>query len=148
MCNPIFTPLKKEKIQKILVIRVIVIKLELININPKEIYIKELGYKDSVYHNKKEMRFCTYVKLNFFNSLNINKRVNNKSIINIFRNKLLYLDKIKDYRIVLKSINEVNLLKKLIFDENQLACFNYVKDKNNFIAEFEAKELDNALLNN
>jgi hypothetical protein len=61
--------------------------------------------------------------LNFFNCKENKEK---DSQMNLLRKKLQVVNTFQDYSYVLKKLNEIEILKKVILDENHLCCFDYI----------------------
>jgi hypothetical protein len=74
----------------------------------------------------KKVSICTYtwaIMLNWFNC-KFNKSKDNST--NVLRKKLSVVNTFQDYTYLLRKINELEILKKVVLNERQLLCFDYL----------------------
>jgi hypothetical protein len=67
----------------------------------------------------------------------------------MIRKKLSVIDKLSDYDIVLKKLNDIDVLKKLLLNDIQLSCFDYLeKPMNVHTNNLFSQSFNNLLINN
>jgi hypothetical protein len=73
----------------------------------------------------KKINIFTYTKALIMNLLNLkykpDKRINN------LRDILKEVDNLQDYDMILKKLNELEIMKKVIFNKEQLLCFEFLE---------------------
>jgi hypothetical protein len=76
-----------------------------------------------------KLTFFRYVKATIMNWFNIRERNLSKEDqqTEVIRKKLVVVDKLRDYDIVIKKINEIDVLKRLLLNDEQLLCFDFLE---------------------
>jgi hypothetical protein len=106
------------------------------------------------------------------NWLNIREsnRSNEEKKIQLIRRKLITVDNLRDYYVILKKLSEIDIFKKLFLTETQVKCFEYIEKPFNvnnmfgnnineneeekrksiirkFVSEFKGDQMNIAILN-
>jgi hypothetical protein len=68
-----------------------------------------------------------YTKAAVFNMLNCKGSKKGDGEIDRLRNKLKAVDKLQDYDMLLKKVNELEVIKKILFTETQILCFEFLE---------------------
>jgi hypothetical protein len=72
------------------------------------------------------MRYAKATLMNWFNMKERSRTTDDKKL-EMIRKKLSVIDKLSDYDVILKKMNEVDILKRLLLNEVQAACFDYLE---------------------
>jgi hypothetical protein len=71
-----------------------------------------------------------YTKALILNSFNCKSSKKGDNDLDILRKKLKAVDKLQDYDMVLKKVNEIEVMKKMLFTDTQLLCFEFMEKPN------------------
>jgi hypothetical protein len=88
---------------------------------------------------KSNINIAKYTKAALLNMFNCKSSGKSNSETDILRKKLNAVDKLQDYDMILKKINELEVMKKMLFSDTQLLCFDFLDKPNCITTE------DNAL---
>jgi hypothetical protein len=103
------------------------LKKELIN-NFVEIKIAKDTESPHDLKPTKKITLSKYTKALIFNTFGCKSK--NDKDIDILRKKLKAVDKLQDYDMILKKVNEIEVMKKLLFSDTQLLCFDFLEKPN------------------
>jgi hypothetical protein len=76
--------------------------------------------------NSEKIGFCSYSRALILNFFNCKENKKNESQMNLLRKKLKIVNTFQDYSYILKKLNEFEILKKVILNDKQFLCFDYL----------------------
>jgi hypothetical protein len=74
----------------------------------------------------KKITFCTYSQASLLNWFNCKVSKRKDEPITLLRRKLKVVNTFQDYSYILRKLNEFETLKKVLFNDKQLLCFDYL----------------------